>query len=165
MLADVIPRHVGVLQDAAELLKFAAANGFLLAAGAGLVRSFFSSYRQIRQQLGLLQFEEAEILEVLGASGIRRPSPPTQHGPQHSAHDFSWRPCAGPAEISRAGARRKPVHASSATVFDSTPMPDTSTSTTSPGTSHLGGSKRAPAPFGVPVRITSPGSNVVKVER
>jgi len=70
VLADVIPRHVGVLRDAAELLKFAAANGFLLAAGVGLVRSFFSNYRQIRQQLGLLQFDEAEILEVLAQSGF-----------------------------------------------------------------------------------------------
>ena len=70
VLADVIPRHIGVVRDATELLKFAAANGFLLAAGAGLVRSFFSNYRQIRQQLGLLQFDEAEILEVLAQSGF-----------------------------------------------------------------------------------------------
>ena len=54
VLADVIPRHVGMLRDVAELLKFAVANGFLLAAGAGLVRSYFSNYRQVRHQLGLL---------------------------------------------------------------------------------------------------------------
>jgi len=70
VLADVIPRHIGMVRDVAELLKFAAANGFLLAAGAGLVRSFFSNYRQVRQQLGLLQFDEAEILEVLAQSGF-----------------------------------------------------------------------------------------------
>ena len=65
VLADVIPRHVGMLGDVAELLKFAAANGFLFAAGAGLVRSYFSNYRQVRHQLGLLQFDEAEIVEAL----------------------------------------------------------------------------------------------------
>lgn len=70
VLADVIPRHVGMVRDVAELLKFAAANGFLLAAGAGLVRSYFSSYRQIRQRLGLLQFDEAEILVLLAQSGF-----------------------------------------------------------------------------------------------
>ena len=70
LLADVIPRHVGMVRDVAELLKFAAANGFLLAAGAGLVRSYFSNYRQVRQQLGLLQFDEAEILGLLGQSGF-----------------------------------------------------------------------------------------------
>ena len=70
VLADVIPRHVGMRRDVAELLKFAAANGFLLAAGAGLVRSYFSSYRQVRQQLGLLQFDEAEMLNLLARSGL-----------------------------------------------------------------------------------------------
>ena len=70
VLADVIPRHIGMVRDVAELLKFAAANGFLLAAGAGLVRSYFSNYRQVRQQLGLLQFDEAEILGLLGQSGF-----------------------------------------------------------------------------------------------
>jgi predicted TPR repeat methyltransferase len=70
VLADVIPRHVGMVRDVTELLKFASANGFLLAAGAGLVRSYFSNYRQVRQQLGLLQFDEAEILGLLGQSGF-----------------------------------------------------------------------------------------------
>jgi trans-aconitate methyltransferase len=70
VLADVIPRQVGMVRDVAELLKFAAANGFLLAAGAGLVRSYFSNYRQVRQQLGLLQFDEAEILDLLGQLGF-----------------------------------------------------------------------------------------------
>jgi 2-polyprenyl-3-methyl-5-hydroxy-6-metoxy-1,4-benzoquinol methylase len=78
LLADVIPRGIGIIQDAAELMKFAAANGFLLAAGAGLVRSFFSNYRQMRQQLGLLQFDEAEILSLLDQAGFvahrRRPN-------------------------------------------------------------------------------------------
>lgn len=78
VLADIIPRRVGMAQDVAELLKFAAANGFLLAAGAGLVRSFFSNYRQVRQRLGLLQFEEQEFLEVLARAGFtahrRRPN-------------------------------------------------------------------------------------------
>ena len=70
VLADVIPRHIGVLGDAAQLLRFAAANGFLLAACAGLVRSFFSSYRRIRGQLGLLQFDEAEMLDILRQAGF-----------------------------------------------------------------------------------------------
>lgn len=70
VLADVIPRHVGMVRDVTELLKFAAANGFLFAAGAGLVRSYFSNYRQIRQRLGLLQFDEAEMLSLLSRSGF-----------------------------------------------------------------------------------------------
>jgi SAM-dependent methyltransferase len=70
VLADIIPNHVGPLQDAAELLRFARANGFLLPAAGGLVRSFFSSYRRTREEFGLLQFDEAEILAELARAGF-----------------------------------------------------------------------------------------------
>ena len=56
------------------------------------------------------------------------------------------------------------VGTSSATLLRKMPMPSASTSTTSPGFSQIGGSKRAPAPVGVPVTMTSPGTSVVKVE-
>jgi SAM-dependent methyltransferase len=70
VVADVIPQGIGPLQDATELLKFAAKNGFLLPAAGGLGRSFFSSYRRVRQQLGLLQFDEAEMLDILARFGF-----------------------------------------------------------------------------------------------
>jgi hypothetical protein len=78
MLADLIPRRVGFLTDATELLKFARANGFLLPAAFGLVRTFFSSYGRARYRLGLLRFDEVEILDVLDRAGFvasrRRPN-------------------------------------------------------------------------------------------
>ena len=55
-------------------------------------------------------------------------------------------------------------HGSSATPLTSAPIPSARTSISSPGTSQRGGSSRAPAPVGVPVTITSPGTSVVKVE-
>jgi SAM-dependent methyltransferase len=70
VIADVIPKGIGPLQDAAELLRFAAGNGFLLPAAVGLGRSFFSSYRRVRQQLGLLQCDEPEMLELLARFGF-----------------------------------------------------------------------------------------------
>jgi SAM-dependent methyltransferase len=70
VLADVIPRRVGPLQDAAELLRFARANGFLLPAAAGLVRSYFSSYRHVRERLGVLCFDEPELIAVLRQAGF-----------------------------------------------------------------------------------------------
>lgn len=70
VLADVIPRHVGPVRDAVELLKFARANGFLLSAAAGLVRSYFSSYRKFRERFGLLKFDELEFLRLLSRSGF-----------------------------------------------------------------------------------------------
>lgn len=56
------------------------------------------------------------------------------------------------------------AHASSTTPFLSVPMPSPSTSMTSPGLSQTGGSRRAPAPVGVPVAMTSPGTSVVNDE-
>ena len=47
-----------------------------------------------------------------------------------------------------------------ATGFERTPIPSTSTSTTSPGRSETRGSRAQPTPAGVPVRIRSPGSSV-----
>jgi hypothetical protein len=70
VLADVIPRRVGSHHDALELLKFGAANGFLLSAVAGLVRSYFSNYRQIRKSAGFLQFDEQEMLNTLEKFGF-----------------------------------------------------------------------------------------------
>jgi hypothetical protein len=70
VLADIIPHGVGPLQDALELMKFASTNGFVLSAAAGLVRSYFSNYRQIRERSGFLQFEEREMLNVLEQSGF-----------------------------------------------------------------------------------------------
>jgi SAM-dependent methyltransferase len=70
VLGDVIPRSIGPLRDALELLKFAGANGFLLAAAAGLVKSYFSDYPRLRREAGFLQFEEAELLQELARAGF-----------------------------------------------------------------------------------------------
>ena len=70
VLADIVPKQVGPIGDALQLLKFAAANGFLIAAFAGLVRSYFSNYRQVRQGLGFLQLDEKEMLDLLAQAGF-----------------------------------------------------------------------------------------------
>jgi len=70
ILADIIPRDVGALTDATQLLSFAAANGFLIPAGIGLVRSFFSSYRKVRATLGLLRFDEPEMIDTFQRAGF-----------------------------------------------------------------------------------------------
>ena len=55
------------------------------------------------------------------------------------------------------------THDSATTSLRRIPISGTSTSTASPGTSQRGGSKRAPAPVGVPVTIRSPGFSAVKM--
>jgi SAM-dependent methyltransferase len=70
VLADLIPHDVGLLTDALALLRFARAEGFLLAAGAGLLKTFFSPYRRTRARHGVLRFDESEIIALLEKSGF-----------------------------------------------------------------------------------------------
>jgi SAM-dependent methyltransferase len=81
VLADIVPRDISPLGDAMELLRFAAASGFLLAAFVGLVRSYFSGYRRIRQESGFLQLREDEVLAMLQEAGFaaRRHRPNMGH--------------------------------------------------------------------------------------
>jgi SAM-dependent methyltransferase len=70
VVGDVIPRKGRARSDVVALLRFAAANGFLMAALGGLVRLLFSDYRRLRGRLGLARYEEAEICQMLSAAGF-----------------------------------------------------------------------------------------------
>jgi SAM-dependent methyltransferase len=70
LLADIVPRNVGPLRDALELLKFARANDFLFSAAVGLVKSYFSRYRRVRERLGFLQLDEPEVTRLLAEAGF-----------------------------------------------------------------------------------------------
>jgi SAM-dependent methyltransferase len=70
IVADVIPPNVGALNDVTALLRYAARNGFLLAALAGLARTAFSPYRRLRQTLGIAQYTEDEFMKRLAAAGF-----------------------------------------------------------------------------------------------
>ena len=70
VLADVIPHETGPLDDVAALLRFAWTGGFLKAALLGLARTAVSDYRQLRQELGLTHYGEAEMLALLRDRGF-----------------------------------------------------------------------------------------------
>jgi SAM-dependent methyltransferase len=70
IVGDVIPPHVSALGDAAALLRFAAANGFLGAALVGLLRTLLSDYWRLRSQLGLTRYAEAAMIAKLAGSGF-----------------------------------------------------------------------------------------------
>jgi len=70
IVADVIPPHVGALSDGLALLRYAAANGFLGAALAGLARTALSRYRQLRDELGFARYTEAEFMQKLHSAGF-----------------------------------------------------------------------------------------------
>lgn len=83
VLADVIPPDVSPVTDAAALLRFAAEGGFLVAAGIGLVRTFFSDYRKLRGELGISTHSEADILNRLTSAGftVQRMAKNVGHNP------------------------------------------------------------------------------------
>jgi SAM-dependent methyltransferase len=78
VLADVIPPDVNPLTDARALLSFAWQGGFLKDALIGLARTAVSDYRTLREELGLAQYGEAEMIELLDDMGFmaerRRPN-------------------------------------------------------------------------------------------
>jgi SAM-dependent methyltransferase len=71
IVADVIPPDVGALSDVVALLRYAAANGFLLAALGGLARTAVSPYRKLRNRLGIARYTEPEFTARLAAAGFR----------------------------------------------------------------------------------------------
>lgn len=77
VIADLIDPATGAVSDVLSLLRCAAGNGFLLAALGGLVATFFSDYRRLRQSIGLATYREDDFLRILSAAGFdarRRPS-------------------------------------------------------------------------------------------
>jgi len=69
IIADVIPPGVGPASDVAALLRYAARNGFLLAALAGLARTAVSPYRKLRRTIGISQYTQDEFMQKLAAAG------------------------------------------------------------------------------------------------
>jgi SAM-dependent methyltransferase len=70
VIADVIPHEVSPITDARALLSFAWRGGFLTRALAGLVRTAVSDYAKLRNELGLSQYGEAEMIEILAGEGF-----------------------------------------------------------------------------------------------
>ena len=83
IIGDVIPPHVSAFTDAAALLRFGAANGFLGATLVGFARTLFSNYWRLRSQLGLTRYDGAAMTAKLAGSGFsaRRASANIGHNP------------------------------------------------------------------------------------
>jgi SAM-dependent methyltransferase len=70
VLGDIIPPDVSPLTDAKALLSFAWQGGFLRSTVTGLARTAFSEYRKIREEVGLAQYGEDEIIDLLQDAGF-----------------------------------------------------------------------------------------------
>ena len=94
LLGDVVPHQVPAASDAVALLRFAKANGFLLAALSGLVRTVFSDYWRLRTRLGLSRYSEAEMTARLAGLGFTATRAPRNVGHIGSRMTFLARPAA-----------------------------------------------------------------------
>jgi SAM-dependent methyltransferase len=92
LVSDVIPPQVTAATDVAALLRFAAANGFLLAALGGIARTLFSDYRHLRARLGLTRYSEADMIGKLAVAGFTAKRAPTNIGHNQARMAFIARP-------------------------------------------------------------------------
>ncbi len=97
VLADVIPPGDTMVADTVALLRFAWSNGFFLAALAGLVATFFSDYRRLRQKLGLMTYAEATMLRLLSDAGFKPERRRPNFGFNQVRMTFVARPANGPS--------------------------------------------------------------------
>jgi SAM-dependent methyltransferase len=70
VLGDIVAPGTPAAVDAMALLGFAWANGFFLAALAGLARTFVSDYWRLRRTIGLARYDAAAIGTLLAAHGF-----------------------------------------------------------------------------------------------
>jgi SAM-dependent methyltransferase len=92
VLADVIPPDVSPVTDARALLSFAWRGGFLRSALFGLARTAFSEYRKIREEIGLSQYSQEEMIEILDEAGFVTESAPRNLGHNPARMTFIARP-------------------------------------------------------------------------
>jgi SAM-dependent methyltransferase len=92
VLADVIPPDVSPVTDARALLSFAWQGGFLRSALLGLARTAFSEYRRIREEIGLSQYSEEEMIDILDDSGFSPQRRPRNLGHNPARMTFMARP-------------------------------------------------------------------------
>jgi len=70
VVGDVVPPEASALSDAWALLRFGWEDGFFCAAVLGLIRTFFSDYRQLRAKVGLTRYSEQAMTGKLAAAGF-----------------------------------------------------------------------------------------------
>jgi len=92
VVGDVVPPNVSPLTDVSALLRFAAANGFLVAALRGLVRTVFSDYPRLRAALGFTLYDEAAMVEKLKLAGFAANRAPRNLGHNQARMTFMAQP-------------------------------------------------------------------------
>jgi len=82
VVADVIPKEANMIDDVKALLRFAWIGGFLIPAMMGLVSTFFSDYRKLREEIGLTRYAPRDIETLFSTHGFR-----AHRSPQNIGHN------------------------------------------------------------------------------
>jgi SAM-dependent methyltransferase len=80
VVADVLPPDLDAIADVKALIDFAWRGGFLIAAIAGLGRTFFSDYRRLRNEVGLTRYAPEDLFTLLAAHGFAGEQSPRNVG-------------------------------------------------------------------------------------
>jgi SAM-dependent methyltransferase len=80
VIADVLPPDLDAIADVKALIDFAWRGGFLIAALAGLGRTFFSDYRRLRNEVGLTRYAPEDLFTLLAAHGFAGEQSPSNVG-------------------------------------------------------------------------------------
>ena len=91
VLGDIVQPHLASVHAALALLRFAAQNGFLLAAIRGLIRIVVSDYLKLSQKAGLSHYTEAEALQRLKTAGFDPARAPRNIGHNQQRMTFTAR--------------------------------------------------------------------------
>jgi SAM-dependent methyltransferase len=70
IVGDVIPPDAGTFTDVAALMRYAAANGFFIAALWGLLRTAVSPYSRLRSRVGVTRYTQSDFTSKLKAAGF-----------------------------------------------------------------------------------------------
>jgi ubiquinone/menaquinone biosynthesis C-methylase UbiE len=89
IVADVIPPDTGALADVTALLRYAAANGFFVAALWGLVRTAASPYSRLRSRIGVTRYTQSDFMQKLKSAGFTAERLP--HNLEHNAARMTFR--------------------------------------------------------------------------
>jgi ubiquinone/menaquinone biosynthesis C-methylase UbiE len=92
LVGDVVPPDSSAAVSALALLRFAAREGFLLAAIGGLIRTVLSGYVALRSRLGLTFYRPDEMIAHLTQAGFNAARAEENIGHDQSRMTFVARP-------------------------------------------------------------------------
>tara|TARA_Y100001968_G_scaffold272018_1_gene264011 strand:+ start:1350 stop:2054 length:705 start_codon:yes stop_codon:yes gene_type:complete len=88
VIGDIINPKSTAVKDALDLLIYGLEEGFLLSAIFSLFRTYFSSYRKIRNRNGLASYTDQEIKDKLSSHGFEAFKEPRNIGHNQSRATF-----------------------------------------------------------------------------